>query len=87
MPGRDMRAASRTILVLLMIALPSCGIARADTDLAQKIMEYREKLAEYTKARTAYEELAGPYWSTISEKRTRRLKELRAREELSLIHI
>jgi hypothetical protein len=84
MLGRDMRTALHTILVLLMFALPSCGIARADTDLAQKIMEYREKFAEYVKARTAYEELAGPYWSTIGEKRTRRLKKLRAREEPTL---
>lgn len=84
MSGRDMRTALRSTLVVLMIALPLSNIARADTDLEQKIIQYREKLAEYTKARTAYEELAGPYWSSVSEKRTRRLKNLRARDEFAL---
>jgi hypothetical protein len=84
MSGRDMSTALRSTLVLLMIALPLSNIARADADLEQKIIQYREKLAEYTKARTAYEELAGPYWSSISEKRTRRLKKLRARDGFAL---
>ncbi len=80
----DARAALRWALALLIIALPLSTVARADDDLEQKIIQYREKLAEYTKARTAYEELASPYWSAIGEKRTRRLKALRAREEPAL---
>jgi hypothetical protein len=80
----DIRRAARCTLALLMIALPLKSFARADADLEQRIIQYREKLAEYTKARTAYEDLAGPYWSAIAEKRTRRLKALRAREEPTL---
>ncbi len=80
----DRRAVLRATLALLMVALPLGSVSRADADLEQKIIRYREKLAEYTKARTAYEELAGPYWSAIGEKRTRRLKKLRARNEPTL---
>jgi hypothetical protein len=33
---------------------------------------YREKLAAYSKARAAYEDIAAPYWKSITQKRTRR---------------
>ncbi len=34
--------------------------------------EYRKKLAEYNKAWDAYEKIASPYWSAVTEKRSRR---------------
>ena len=45
----------------------------ASKDVTKQIVSYREKLAEYTKARDAYEVLALPYWKSISEKRAQRL--------------
>ncbi|AGK56695.1 hypothetical protein HYPDE_25053 [Hyphomicrobium denitrificans 1NES1] len=41
-------------------------------DLTKQQTLYREKLAEYAKALAAYEDLAGPYWKSITEKRSRR---------------
>jgi hypothetical protein len=71
-------------LVLLSVALPLGYPARADSDLAEKIAQYRVKLADYTKARAAYEELAAPYWTSIGQKRARRLRMQRGREAPAL---
>jgi hypothetical protein len=54
--------------------------AKADDDLSQQIAEYRQKLAAYTEARAAYDELANPYWTSISEKRKRRIAKQRSGE-------
>ncbi|MGO4684906.1 hypothetical protein [Hyphomicrobium sp. 2TAF46] len=65
--------------------LPALAIAQtAPTDLARKIAQYREKLAEYTKARADYEILARPYWAEIAEKRARRIAKLRKKEKTTL---
>jgi hypothetical protein len=42
-------------------------------DLAHKKIIYRKKLVAYAKARSAYETKARPYWTSISEKRVRRI--------------
>jgi hypothetical protein len=44
----------------------------ADRDLSKQQSLYREKLAEYANALAAYEDRAGPYWKSITEKRSRR---------------
>ena len=40
--------------------------------LKVRMAEYRKKLAEYNKAYDAYDKVAGPYWRTVTDKRSRR---------------
>ena len=54
------------------------------TDLKKQMLLYREKLAGYRKARAAYEKLASPYWRSISEKRSRRLKKRALNQRVTL---
>ncbi|HET6387874.1 hypothetical protein [Hyphomicrobium sp.] len=67
------------IATAAVAALPATSMAQtAPSNQAQKIAQYREKLAEYNKARAAYEVVAGPYWDEIARKRTlRRAKQQR----------
>lgn len=56
----------------------------APVSLKVRIAVYRKKLAEYTKAHDAYEKLAGPYWSAVSEKRSRRRAKMAKGQALDL---
>ena len=47
----------------------STAEAMAQGASPQAIGEYRRKLKEYQDARAAFEEVAVPYWTSISEKR------------------
>ena len=46
----------------------------------QAIAEYKRKLKEYLEARAAFDEEAGAYWSSISEKRRGRNAKRRDRQ-------
>src|SRR6185295_5661292 len=50
----------------------------------QAIAEYRRKLQEYQQARAAFDEQAGAYWSSISEKRKGRNAKRRERQAITL---
>jgi hypothetical protein len=50
----------------------------------QAIAEYKRKLKEYLEARAAFEEEAGAYWSSISEKRRGRNAKRRDRQQITL---
>jgi hypothetical protein len=82
-------------LALLLIAppatamdaalLPAAGAgAMAQGVSPQAIAEYRLKLKEYLQARAAFEEQAGAYWGSISEKRRGRNAKRRERQAISL---
>ncbi len=74
--ARNLRLA--LCLAMLVLLLPwSVRAVRADDSLQQKIVEYREKLADYKSARAAYEREAAPYWTSIGEKRKRRIAKQR----------
>ncbi len=77
---RDLRAAV-CVLALLFPAL--IVTAHADDDLDRQISEYRQKLAVYTEARAAYDELANPYWELIAAKRKQRIANQRNNEQLT----
>ena len=82
-------------LALLVIAPPAAATdagtlpaatagAMAQAASPQAIAEYRRKLAEYQEARAAFEEEAGPYWSSISEKRRGRNAKRRDHQPITL---
>src|SRR6476646_2880808 len=58
--------------------------AMAQAASPQAIAEYRRKLREYQEARAAFEEEAGTYWSSISEKRKGRNAKRRDRQTIAL---
>src|SRR5258705_4672371 len=63
---------------------PSTPDAMAQAASPQAIAEYRRKLKEYQEARAAFEEEAGAYWSSISEKRKGRNAKRRERQAIAL---
>ena len=63
---------------------PSIADAMAQAASPQAIAEYRRKLKEYQEARAAFEEEAGAYWSSISEKRKGRNAKRRERQTIAL---
>ena len=63
---------------------PSATDAMAQAASPQAIAEYRRKLGEYQEARAAFEEEAGAYWSSISEKRKVRNAKRRERQTIAL---
>src|SRR6266581_1301463 len=63
---------------------PSAADAMAQAASPQAIAEYRRKLKEYQEARAAFEEEAGAYWSSISEKRKGRNAKRRERQTIAL---
>jgi hypothetical protein len=80
-------------LALLLIAQPAAAQdasalaagtadAMAQAASSQTIAEYRIKLGEYQQARAAFEEEAGVYWSSITEKR--RGRNAKRREHLAI---
>lgn len=58
--------------------------AMAQATPPQAIAEYRRKLREYQEARAAFEEQAGPYWVSITEKRRGRNAKRRERQPITL---
>jgi hypothetical protein len=50
----------------------------------QAIAEYKRRLKEYLEARAAFDEEAGAYWSSISEKRRGRNAKRRDRQQITL---
>jgi hypothetical protein len=80
-------------LALLAGALPAVALdasersamdAMAQAASPQAIAEYRRKLKEYQQARAAFDEEAGAYWSSISEKRRGRNAKRRERQAITL---
>src|SRR5881398_3723497 len=68
-----------------LAALPGATAdAMAQAASPQAIAEYRRKLKEYQEARAAFEEEAGAYWSSISEKRKGRNAKRRERQAIAL---
>lgn len=66
-------------------ALPAATAgARAQAASPQAIAEYRRKLREYQEARDAFEQEAGAYWGSISEKRRGRNAKRRERQAIGL---
>lgn len=63
---------------------PATAEAMAQAASPQAIAEYRRKLKEYQEARAAFEQEAGPYWSSISEKRKDRNAKRRQRQPIGL---
>jgi hypothetical protein len=63
-------------------AAPANAFAQAASP--QAIAEYKRKLQEYLEARTAFEQEAGAYWSSISEKRRGRNAKRRERQAITL---
>jgi hypothetical protein len=58
--------------------------AMAQADSPQAMAEYRRRLSEYQQARAAFEEEAGAYWGSISEKRRGRNAKRRDRAPIDL---
>src|SRR6266403_5344733 len=81
MPTSPIRRCSGTLAFALLLIAPQAfamegtGIpaptanAFAQAASPQAIAEYKRKLKEYLEARAAFDEEAGAYWSSISEKR------------------
>jgi hypothetical protein len=70
--------------VMAMELPASTADAMAQAVSPQAIAEYRRKLKEYQEARAAFEEEAGPYWASISEKRKGRNAKRRDRQAITL---
>ena len=82
-------------LALLLVMPPAVAIdgvappppiadAMAQAASPQAIAEYRRKLREYQEARAAFDQEAGAYWSSISEKRRGRNAKRRERVAIAL---
>src|SRR5437016_4035434 len=63
---------------------PSAIDTMAQAAAPQAIAEYRRKLKEYQDARAVFEEEAGAYWSSISERRKGRNAKRRERQTIAL---
>ena len=63
---------------------PSVADAMAQGASPQAVAEYRRKLKEYQEARAVFDEEAGAYWSSISEKRKGRNAKRRERQTIAL---
>lgn len=62
----------------------SSADAMAQAASPQVIADYRRRLGEYQAARAAFEEVAGPYWTSITEKRRGRNAKRRDRQPITL---
>jgi hypothetical protein len=62
----------------------SIADAMAQAASPQAIADYQRKLKEYQAARAAFEAEAGPYWTSISEKRRGRNAKRRDRQQITL---
>src|SRR3954453_15731698 len=90
------RACSKTLALALLLSAPQ-ALARDATAIPaataeafaqaaspQAIAEYKRRLQEYLEARAAFEQEAGAYWSSISEKRRGRTAKRRDRQQITL---
>jgi hypothetical protein len=96
MPASLIRACSKTLALALLLSAPQAlamdatAIPAAPEDAfaqaasPQAIAEYKRKLQEYLEARAAFEQEAGAYWSSISEKRRGRNAKRRDRQAITL---
>src|SRR4030081_544289 len=89
------RASIGTLALSLLLTTPpafglDAGISAATANAfaqaasPQAIAEYKRKLQEYLEARAAFEQEAGAYWSSISEKRRGRNAKRRDRQAITL---
>jgi hypothetical protein len=89
------RACSGTLALALLLTAPQVRAMDAAVPAAtanafaqaaspQAIAEYKRKLKEYLEARAAFDEEAGTYWSSISEKRRGRNAKRRDRQQITL---
>jgi hypothetical protein len=90
------RYGHRYLLVTLLLTAPqvramdaavlpaTTANAYAQAASPQAIAEYKRKLKEYLEARAAFDEEAGAYWSSISEKRRGRNAKRRDRQTIAL---
>src|SRR5947209_19227008 len=86
----------KCLLVTLLLAAPQSRAmdaavfpaempnGRAQAASSQAIAEYKRKLKEYLEARAAFEQEAGAYWNSISEKRRGRNVKRRDRQAITL---
>jgi hypothetical protein len=71
--------------VAAMDAIPAATAnAFAQAASPQAIAEYKRKLKEYQEARATFDEEAGAYWSSISDKRRGRNAKRRDRQQITL---
>jgi hypothetical protein len=96
MPTSPIRYCSGTLVLALLLIAPQAFAmdatrvpaatteAMAQAASSQAIAEYRRKLKEYLEARAAFDEEAGAYWSSISEKRRGRNAKRRDRQQITL---
>jgi hypothetical protein len=96
MRSSPIRPCSGTLALALLLAAPQAfavdataipaATANAFAQVAspQAIAEYKRKLKEYQEARAAFEQEAGAYWSSISEKRRGRNAKRRDRQPITL---
>jgi hypothetical protein len=95
MPASPIRHCSKTLALALLLTAPqafamAAAVPAATADALaqaaspQAIAEYRRKLKEYLEARAAFEQEAGAYWSSISEKRRGRNGKRRDRQQITL---
>jgi hypothetical protein len=92
----SIRRCSGTLAVALLLIVPralavdavanpaATADAFAQAASPQAIAEYKRKLKEYLEARAAFDEEAGAYWSSISEKRRGRNAKRRDRQQITL---
>jgi hypothetical protein len=89
------RHCSKTLALALLLTAPQAFAMAAAVPAAtadafaqaaspQAIAEYGRKLKEYLEARAAFEQEAGAYWSSISEKRRGRNGKRRDRQQITL---
>jgi hypothetical protein len=96
MPTSPIRACSKTLALALLLIAPrafamdttaipaTTANAYAQAASPQAIAEYKRRLKEYLEARAAFDEEAGAYWSSISEKRRGRNAKRRDRQQITL---
>jgi hypothetical protein len=68
----------QSILVSAFAIFSAGALFAADNDANKDpgMTSYRAKLAEYVRARDAYDEIATPYWTSLGKKRSKRLAKL-----------
>src|ERR1700704_609951 len=95
MLSSSIRRCSGTLALALLLIAPralamdatipaTTANAHAQAASPQAIAEYKRKLKEYLEARAAFDEEAGAYWGSISEKRRGRNAKRRERQPVAL---
>src|SRR3954464_9631621 len=95
MPASPIRRCSGTLALTLLLLAPRAFAMDAAIPAAtenafaqgaspQAIAEYKRRLQEYLEARAAFEQEAGAYWSSISDKRRGRNAKRRGRQAIPL---